>query len=130
MITFSADYDILGEDEEVMAQFNFGPRDDVSTKPTESVNCLKLLYVRGHINRALISWMLVDDGAVVNLRLYELYKKLGKLYSELVKTNMTLSGVGGQNPIEDKEVTSMELTVGSKTIAAAFFIAEGEGILV
>ncbi|XP_039772020.1 uncharacterized protein LOC120640230 [Panicum virgatum] len=58
---------------------------------------------------------------------YELYKKLGKSDTELVKTNMTLSGVRGKKPIEAKGVTSMELTIGSKMIATAFFVAEVEG---
>jgi hypothetical protein len=127
MITFSANYNIIGEDEEVMAQFNFGPRDDVFTKPTESVNHLEPLYVRGHIDGVPVSRMLVDGGAVVNLMPYDLFKKLGKSDAELVKTNMTLSGVGGKNPIETKGVASMELTIGSKTIATIFFIAEVEG---
>ena len=67
--------------------------------------------------------MLVDNGAIVNVIPYTLYRKLGKLNSELVKTNMILSGVGGENPIE-AGVASMELTIGSKTIATTFFVAE------
>jgi hypothetical protein len=38
--------------------------------------------------------MLVNGGATVNLISYSLYRKLGKQDDELVKTNMTLSGVG------------------------------------
>ena len=52
---------------------------------------------------------------------------MGKLDGELVKTNMTLSGVGGENPIEAKGVASMELTIGSKTIATVFLVAEVQG---
>ena len=44
-----------------------------------------------------------------------------------MKTNMTLAGVGGENPIEAKGIASMELTIGSKTIATAFFVAEVQG---
>jgi hypothetical protein len=127
MITFSADYSIIGEDEEVMAQFSFKPRDAVFAKLTEPVNHLKPLYLWGHIYGAPVSRMLVDGGALVNLMPYELYKKLGKSDTELVKTNMTLSGVRGKKPIEAKGVTSMELTIGSKMIATAFFVAEVEG---
>nr|CAB3452074.1 unnamed protein product [Digitaria exilis] len=39
----------------------------------------------------------------------------------LIKTNMTVSGIGGGEPIGAKGVISMELTIGSKTLATAFF---------
>jgi hypothetical protein len=50
--------------------------------------------VRGHIDGIPIAKMLVNGGATVNLISYSLYRKLGKQDDELVKTNMTLSGVG------------------------------------
>ena len=68
--------------------------------------------------------MLVDSGAIVNLMPYSLYKKLGGTDEELIKTNMTVSGVGGGNPIGAKGVASMELTVGSKMVATAFFVSK------
>ena len=40
---------------------------------------------------------------------------------------MTDSGVGGGDPIGAKGVPFMELTVGSKTLATAFFISEVPG---
>ena len=40
---------------------------------------------------------------------------------------MTISGVGGGEPIPRKGVTSMELTIGSKTLATTFFVAEVQG---
>ena len=40
---------------------------------------------------------------------------------------MTVSGVGGGDPIGAKGVASMELTVGSKTLATAFFVSEVQG---
>nr|XP_034593194.1 protein NYNRIN-like [Setaria viridis] len=46
---------------------------------------------------------------------------------KLIKTNMTVSGVGGGEPMGAKGVVSMELTIGSKTLATAFFIAETQG---
>jgi len=67
------------------------------------------------------------SGAIVNLMPYSLYKKLGGTDEELIKTNMTVSGIGGGDPIGAKGVASMELTVGSKTIATAFFVSEVQG---
>jgi hypothetical protein len=71
--------------------------------------------------------MLVDGGAIVNLMLYSLYKKLGGSDEELIKTNMTVNGVGGGEPIGAKGVISMELTIGSKTLATAFSVSETQG---
>jgi hypothetical protein len=73
--------------------------------------------VHGHIDGIPIAKMLVDGGATVNLKSYSLYRKLGKQDDELVKTNMTLSGVGTDSSINTKGVTSVELTIGTKTLA-------------
>jgi hypothetical protein len=70
--------------------------------------------------------MLVDSGAAINLMLYSVFKKLGREDDELMKTNLMLNGVGG-NPMEARGVVSMELTVGSKSLATAFFIIEVQG---
>jgi hypothetical protein len=127
VIMFSADCTIIGDNEPVVAQFNFGPKEATFTKRKESVNHLKPLFVRGHIDGIPIAKMLVDGGAVVNLMPYSLYRKLGKQDNELVKTNMTLSGVGTDSSIKAKGVTSAELTIGTKTLADAFFVADVEG---
>ena len=55
---------------------------------------------------------------------YPLYKKLGGTDDELIKTNMTITSIGGGEPIPVRGVASMELTIGSKTLAIAFFIAD------
>jgi hypothetical protein len=44
----------------------------------ELVNHLKLLYVRDPIDGTLISRMLIDGEATINLMPYSLYRKLGK----------------------------------------------------
>jgi hypothetical protein len=127
VISFSADCTIVGDDEPVVAQFDFGPKEAAFTKPKESVNHLKSLFVRGHIDGIPIAKMLVDGGAAVNLMHYSLYRKLDKQDDELVKTNMTLSGVGTDSSIKARGVTSVELTIGTKTLAAAFFVVDVEG---
>jgi hypothetical protein len=70
--------------------------------------------------------MLIDDGAAVNLMPYSIFKKIGREDDELMKTNLTLNGMGG-NPMEARGVISMELTVGSKSLATTFFIIEVQG---
>ena len=59
-------------------------------KPTDHVNHLKPLHVNGYINGKLINNMLVDNGAMVNLMPYSLYKKLGGYDEELIKTRRTV----------------------------------------
>jgi hypothetical protein len=70
--------------------------------------------------------MLIDGGAAINLMLYSVFRKLGREDDELMKTNLTFNGVGG-NPMEAWGVISMELTVGSKSLATSFFIVEVQG---
>jgi hypothetical protein len=112
IITFSTDCAIIGDNEHVVAQFDFGPKEAAFTKPKESVNHLKAHFLRGHIDGIPIAKMLVVGGGV-NIMPYSLYRKLGKQDNELVKTNMTLSGVGTDSLIKAKGVTSFELTIGT-----------------
>lgn len=67
VITFLVDYNIIGDDEPVVAQFYFGSKEAVFTKPKESVNHLNPLYVHDHIDGTPISSMLVDGRVIVNL---------------------------------------------------------------
>jgi hypothetical protein len=121
----SIDYSLVGDEE--VAEMSFGPRDAVFQRPKDAENHLKPLYIRGHLDGTAISWMLVDGGAIINLMPYSFFKKMGKSDEELIKTNMTINGVGGGDPIGTKGVVSMELTIGSKTLTIAFFIAEVQG---
>ena len=100
VVRFSEEYYAVSEEE--AALLDFGPREAIFQKPKESNNHLKALYMRGHINGRPISCMLVDGGAIVNLMPYSLYKKLGGTDEELIKTNMTVSGVGGGDHIGSK----------------------------
>jgi hypothetical protein len=112
--------------EEKFAQMCLGPKEVVFEKPEESSQHLKLLYVQCHIDGKPISRMLVDGGTVIKLMLYSIFKKLGRDDDELVKTNLTLNGMGG-NPMEARGVVSMELTIGSNSLAHAFFIVKVQG---
>jgi hypothetical protein len=102
------------------------PKEDMFEKSEVLSHHMKPLYVRCHINGRPISRMLVDDGAVVNLMQYSIFKKLGREDDELVKTNLTLNGMAG-NLMEARGIISVELTVGSKSLATAFFIIEVQG---
>jgi hypothetical protein len=108
---------------EEVAQMCLSPKEAAFEKPEESSQHLRSLYIRGHIDGKPISRMLIDGGVVVNLIQYSIFKKLGREDVELVKTNLTLNGMGG-NPMEARGVVSMELTKGSKSLATAFFVVQ------
>ena len=74
------------------------------------MNHLKPLYVKGCINGKLINNILVDNGAMVNLMPYSLYKKLGGYDEELIKTKRMVKGAGG-NSISAKGFALMKLTI-------------------
>jgi hypothetical protein len=74
VITFSADCSIIGDDEHVVAQFDFGPKETAFTKPKESVNHLKSLFVHGHIDGILIAKILVDGGGCKSNALFIIQK--------------------------------------------------------
>ena len=56
---------------------------------------LKALYVKGFVDGKLISKVLVDGGAYVNLMPYTTFHKLGKGPEDLIETNMMLKDFGG-----------------------------------
>jgi hypothetical protein len=92
VFTLSAEF--RGIEEEV-AQMYLGSKDAVFEKSEELSQHLKPLYIRGHIDGKPVSMMLVDGGVAINLMSYTVFKKLGREEDELVKTNLTLNGVGG-----------------------------------
>jgi hypothetical protein len=67
--------------------------------------------------------MLINGGTAVNLMSYSVFKKLGRKDNELVETKLTINGLGG-NPMEAWDVIFIELTVGSKSLATAFFVVK------
>ena len=125
VVHFSEEY--LAISEEKTAHQDSGPCEATFQKPKESDNHLRALYMRVHINGKPVSRILVDSGAIVNIMPYLLYKKLGGTDEELIKTNMMVSGIDGGDPIGAKRVASMELTIGSKTLAITFFVSEVQG---
>jgi hypothetical protein len=106
VVVLSADYYIV-EDDSAAAVFNFPIEDATFKKPGDPVNHLKPLHIKGHINGASVHGMLVDSEAIVNVMPYPLYKKLGGTDDELVKTNMTITGVGGGTPILARGIANM-----------------------
>jgi hypothetical protein len=57
---------------------------------------------------------------------YSIFKKLRREDDDLVKTNLMLNNVGG-NLMKARGVIFIELTVGRKSLATAFFVIEMQG---
>jgi hypothetical protein len=112
--------------EEEVTQMCLSPKEVVFEKPEESSQHLMPMYIWGHIDGRPVSRMLVDGGAAINLMPYSVFKKLGREDDKLVKTNLTLNGVG-DNQMEVCGVISMELTIGTKSLATASFVIEVQG---
>jgi hypothetical protein len=109
-----------------VAELVLGPKNATFEKPEKPERHLKPLFIRGHIDGKPIGRMLVDGGAGVNIMPFSVFCKLNRKESELMKTNMGLSGFSGELS-EAKGVISMELTVGSKTLPTAFFVVDVKG---
>jgi hypothetical protein len=124
-MVFTLPAEFRGAEGEV-AQMCLGPREAVFKKLMESSQHMKPLYIRGHIDGRPISRMLIDGGAAINLMPYSMFKKLGLEDDELMKTNLMLNGMG-HNSMEARGVVSMELTIGSKSLATAFFVIQVQG---
>ena len=75
---------------------------------------LKALYVKGFVDGKLMSKMLVDGGASVNLMSYTTFYKLGKGLGDLIETDMMLKDFGG-NAFKTRGAINVELTIESKT---------------
>jgi hypothetical protein len=109
-----------------VTQMCLSPKEVVFKKLEESSQHLKPLYIWGHIDGKPVFRMLVDGSAAINLMSYTVFKKVGREDDELMKTNLTLNGMGG-NLMEARGVIFMELTIGSKSLATAFFVVEVQG---
>jgi hypothetical protein len=63
-----------------VAQLYFGSRPVIFEKPREkNYKHLKALYLKGYINGHPVNKMLVDTGAAVNIMLYSMLHRLGRL---------------------------------------------------
>lgn len=115
------------EEEEELRRLLLDPQQAVFDKPDNANSRhLKALYINGLVNGKPMSMILVDGGAAVNIMPMTMFRKLGKVTEDLVKTNMVLKDFEG-NTSEAKGILNVELTVGSKTLPTTFFVIDGRG---
>jgi hypothetical protein len=88
---------------------------------------MKPLFIRGHLDRTPIRYMLMDGGLSINILPLSPFKKTGHVEGDLKHTNLSLSGFAC-DPTEVKGITCKELTVGSKTMPMTFFVVGMKGL--
>jgi hypothetical protein len=125
---FMAPVDSDVSDEELgMAQLTLEPKQAIFEKLEDGKRQhLKALFLKGYVNGKQVTRMLVDGGAVVNLMLYTMLRKIGKSDEDLTQTDMMLVDFEG-NVSPAQGAIYMELTIGSKTLLTAFFVNKGRG---
>ena len=82
---------------------------------------LKPLYIKAHMDGILVNRVLVDNGATVNILPTFMLRKLFKTESDLIATNISVSGFAG-GATKTKGVSPIEVKVGSKVAKVAFFV--------
>jgi hypothetical protein len=93
----------------------------VFEKPTLSMcQHLKPLYIKAHMDGRPINRVLVDNGAAVNILPTSMLRKLFKIESDLIATDVSVSGFAG-GATKSKGVIPIEVKVGSKVATIAFF---------
>jgi len=120
------------DDEEVdfsdqIAQLALDPMMAIFEKPAENERQhLKVLFVKGSVDGQMMTKILVDGGATINIMSYAVYRKLGKEDQDFTKTDMMLKDFE-RNVSPVKGAICVELTIGSKTLPTTFFMISGKG---
>jgi hypothetical protein len=112
--------------EEGVAELALGARAASFEKPERLGLHMKPLFVKGYMEGRPVQRIMVDGGAGVNVMPVATFKKMGFTEEELMWTNTSLSAFTGE-VTETKGVMSMELMIGSKAMATAFFVVDVKG---
>lgn len=76
-----------------------GELEEIRFKKWTKVGHLRRLYIRADVNGKLISRVLINGEAMLNVVSYSTVKKLGKSREDLKETNMTMFNfTGGSTP--------------------------------
>ena len=88
---------------------------------------LKPLYIKAHMDGRPVNRVLVDNGAAVNILPTSKLRKLFKIESNLIATDVSVSDFAG-GATKTKGVIPTEIKVGSKVATVAFFVVNRLGI--
>ena len=84
---------------------------------------LKPLYIKAFINGRPINWVLVNEGAILNVMPIVTLKKLSKGKSNLISINMKKTNFTG-DVIVAIGVLVADIIVRCKTLSLAFFVVD------
>jgi hypothetical protein len=109
-----------------VAEMALGAKLAFFEKPEELGRHMRPLFIKGFVEGKPMQRIMVDGGVGVNVMPIATFDKLGFQESELMKTNTSLSAFTG-DVTEAKGVMSVELMIGSKTMATPFFVVRVKG---
>lgn len=89
----------------------------------ENIQHLNPLYVEAHFNGVSIGRVLVDNRASINVLPFTTFRKLQRSASELVDTDVVVSGFNGRASAY-LGVIPIALQLGSRTKETAFFVID------
>jgi hypothetical protein len=113
--------------DEELTQLTLEPRQAIFEKlEDENRQHLNTLFLKGFVNGKLVTRMLVNGRAAVNLMPYTMLRKIGKSDEDLTQTDMALVDIKG-NISSAQEAICVDLTIGSKTLPTTFFVIKGRG---
>jgi hypothetical protein len=112
--------------DEGVIELVLGVKAMVFHKPERLGTHMQPQFVTGYMRGMPIQQLMVDGGAGVNVMPWATFKKMGFNEGELMKTNTSLSAFTGEIT-KAKGVMPVELTIGSKTMATAFFMVDVGG---
>jgi hypothetical protein len=99
------------DEEHGMAQLTLKPKQAIFKNPEdEKRQHLKALFLKGFVNVKLVTKMLVDGGATINLMSYTMLHKIGKSGEDLTQTDMMLVDFEGNVSLAQGAIY-MELTI-------------------
>ena len=87
---------------------------------------MKALILKGHVNGELVTRLLVDGSATVNLMPYTMLQKFRKNEEDLTKIDMMQIDFEG-NVSPAMGAICVDLMIGSKTLSTTFFVIKGKG---
>ena len=105
-----SDYEEIGFPDQI-AQPALDLMNPIFEKPADDERQhLKALFVKGRVDGQLMTKILIDGGAAINIMSYAIYRKLGKGDQDLSKIDMMLKDFEGNvSPV--KGAICVELTI-------------------
>lgn len=84
---------------------------------------IKPLYIKTYVNKRPISNLLIDSGSAISVMLIRIVQALRKTKEDLLSSDVTVASIKG-DATKALGVLPLKITVGTKTLATAFFMVD------